>query len=132
EFGLFKDRILINTSWYRNRSSNQLIGVPLAATTGFNSLVSNFEATVENTGFEMEFSAVKIINKNLQWTTTFNFTQAKNKLLKFPDLKSSTFSNKYIIGQPLTIVHLYHALGVNPDTGLYQFEDYNDDGNISA
>ena len=36
-----------------------------------------------------------------------------------------------ISSQALTSVPLYHALGVDPDTGLYQFEDYNGDGNIS-
>src|SRR5690606_10326505 len=35
ELCLFKNRVSLNTSWYRNRSSNQLIGLPLAATTGF-------------------------------------------------------------------------------------------------
>lgn len=132
ELGFFNDRILLNTIWYQNRSSNQLIGIPLAGTTGFNSLTGNFEATVENKGFEIDLRTVNIQRKNFKWTTTFNLTLAANKLVKFPNLESSAFASKYVIGKPLSIVHLYHALGVNPETGLYQFEDYNQDGSINA
>ena len=132
ELGFFKDRVYLNTAWYQNRSSNQLIGIPLAATTGFSSLTGNFDATVENTGFEVDLRTVNIQNEHFKWTTTFNITALKNKLLKFDGLESSTFANTYRIGEPLTEFRLYQALGVNPDTGFYQFEDFNDDGSITS
>tara|TARA_R110000868_G_scaffold71713_2_gene209694 strand:- start:21367 stop:24399 length:3033 start_codon:yes stop_codon:yes gene_type:complete len=131
ELGFFKDRVLLNSSWYQNRSSNQLIGIPLAATTGFSSLTGNFDATVENTGLEFDLQTSNIKNKTLQWTTTFTITLPKNRLVKFPGLESSTFANRYIIGEPLSIIYLYEFLQVNPDTGVYEFKDYNDDGVIS-
>ncbi len=132
ELVFFKDRVLLNTSWYQNRSSNQLIGIPLAGTTGFSVLDGNLDqATVENTGFEVDLRTINLQSKNFKWTTTFNITAPKNKLLKFPGLENSTFADKFQIGKPLTMVRLFNALGVDPDTGLYQFEDYNNDGNIS-
>ncbi|MFG6686751.1 SusC/RagA family TonB-linked outer membrane protein [Mariniflexile sp. HNIBRBA6329] len=132
ELGFFKDRVLLNAAWYQNRSSNQLIGTPLAATTGFKSLTANFDATVENTGFEFDLQTKNIQGENLQWTATFNITLPKNRLVEFLGLETSTFANRYIIGQPLSIIHLYHALGVDSDTGIYQFEDYNQDDKISS
>ncbi len=132
ELGFFKDRIRINTSWYRNRSSNQLIGIPLAATTGFTELTGNFDATVENSGFEMDLQTVNFQKPNFKWSSTLTLTLPKNKLLAFDGLETSTFANRFVIGQPLTIVKLYNALGVDPETGIYQFEDYNDDGQISS
>lgn len=132
ELGFFKDRLLINSSWYRNRSSNQLVGIPLATTTGFSELTGNFDAVVENSGLEVDLRTVNIQSKRFRWSTTFNLTVPKNKLVKFDGLESSTFSNRYVIGKPLTIVKLYHALGVDPETGIYQFEDYNGDGDISS
>lgn len=131
ELGLFNDNIFLNTSWYRNRSSNQLIGIPLAATTGFSELTGNFDATIENTGFELDLSTVNLQGKDFKWTTTVNFTIPKNKLIKFDDLEKSTFASRFIIGKPLTIVNLYNALGVDPETGIYKFEDYNNDDAIS-
>ena len=132
ELGFFNDRILLNTSWYRNRSSNQLVGLPLAATTGFSSLTGNFDATVENSGWEFDLRILTIKNKTFNWTSTFNLSVPKNKLKSFPGLSASTFANRYIIGQPLTIARLYHSLGVDTDTGIYQFEDYNSDGEIRS
>lgn len=132
ELGFFKDRILLNTSWFRNRSSNQLTGIPLAATTGFSELTGNFDATVQNTGLEIDLRTVNVQDKNFRWSTTFNLTVPKNELVEFPGLETSSFANRLVVGEPLTIVKLYNALGVDPETGVYQFEDHNDDGAISG
>ncbi|MGV8815353.1 MAG: SusC/RagA family TonB-linked outer membrane protein [Gelidibacter sp.] len=131
ELGLFKDLLRINMSWYQNRSNNQLIGIPLAATTGFSELTGNFDATVENVGFEMDLNTINLKTERFKWTTSFNLSIPKNKLIAFDGLETSTFANRFIIGKPLSIVKLYHALGVNSETGIYQFEDYNKDGVIS-
>ncbi|TXG39571.1 SusC/RagA family TonB-linked outer membrane protein [Seonamhaeicola maritimus] len=132
ELGFLKDRIRLNTAWYKNQSSNQLIGMPLAATTGFSELTTNLKATVENRGFEIELNTVNIQGNHFTWRTAFNITVPKNELMAFPGLETSTFANRFIIGEPLTVLRLYHALGVNPETGIYEFEDYNGDGNISS
>ncbi len=132
ELGFFKDQLNMNTSWYRNRSSNQLIGIPLPATTGFSSLTGNFDATVENSGWEFDLRTINLQQKRIKWHTTFNLTLPTNRLKEFDGLKTSTFANRYIIGKPLTIVKLYDALGVDPETGVYTFKDYNGDGNISS
>ncbi|MFD2101411.1 SusC/RagA family TonB-linked outer membrane protein [Flagellimonas iocasae] len=132
ELGFFKDRFMVNTVWYRNRSTNQLVGIPLAATTGFSELTGNFDALVENTGWEIDLQTVNIRSKKFRWSTRFNLTIPKNRLVEFEGLETSTFANRYVIGEPLTIVRLYHSLGVDPETGSYQFEDYNDDGAITS
>ncbi|MGJ5641512.1 SusC/RagA family TonB-linked outer membrane protein [Formosa sp. S-31] len=132
ELGFFNNRLTLNSVWYRNRSSNQLIGIPLASTTGFSELTGNFDATVENTGLEFDFNSINISNGDFKWNTVFNLTIPKNRLLKFPDLESSTFANQYILGEPLSIKRLFHALGVDSSTGVYQFEDYNEDGVINS
>ncbi|WP_235982443.1 SusC/RagA family TonB-linked outer membrane protein [Gelidibacter maritimus] len=132
ELGFFKERLFINTSWYRNRSSDQLIGIPLPATTGFSTLTGNFNATVENSGFEIDFRIIDLLQEKIKWTAAFNIAVPKNKLIKFDGLETSTFSNQYIIGKPLSILKLYNALGVDQETGSYKFEDYNGDGNISS
>lgn len=132
ELGFFKDRVFINGSWYRNRSSNQLIGIPLAATTGFSELTGNFDATVENSGVEVDLRSVNVSTERFKWSTRFNIAVPRSKLVRFDGLESSTFADRYVIGEPLTIVKLYHSLGVDPETGMYRFEDYNGDGEISS
>jgi TonB-linked SusC/RagA family outer membrane protein len=132
ETGFFKDRIFITVGWYSNRSSNQLVGIPLPATTGFNSIQANLEATVENRGIELTLRTVNFQRQSFNWTSNFNLTIARNKLLSFPDLEGSTYQNQFVIGEPLNIKKVYHYTGINAQTGVYQFEDYNADGLITA
>ena len=132
ELGLFEDRIRFGVAWYQNRSSNQLVGIPLANTTGFTELTGNFDATVENTGMEVDLKTINIQTRHFKWQTIFNISVPKNKLVAFPGLETSTFANSLVIGEPLTIVKLYEALGVDSETGIYQFKDFNDDGIINS
>lgn len=132
ELGFFKDRIFLTAAWYRNRSSNQLINTPLPNTTGFSGVNDNFDATVENKGFELDLRTVNVQNDHFRWSTTFNISTNKNKLVAFPGLEGSVYSKSLIIGQPLGIRGLFNALGVNPETGLWEFEDYNNDGVIDS
>lgn len=131
ELGFFKDRIFFTGSYYRNRSSNQLIGMPLPATTGFTSLQSNLAATVQNTGLELTLRTINVQGDFFGWTTNFNLTLPKNKLIAFPGLATSTYRNQYVIGESINIQKLYHFTGVDPTTGVYQFEDVNGDGLLS-
>ncbi|WP_202704240.1 SusC/RagA family TonB-linked outer membrane protein [Flavobacterium sp. UGB4466] len=132
EAGFLKDRIFITAGWYSNRSSNQLVGIPLGATTGFNSVQANLDAVVQNRGVELTLRTVNFQRQSFNWTSSFNLTIARNKLVSFPNLEGSTYNNQFVIGEPLNIKKVYHYTGINPQTGVYQFEDYNADGAITA
>ncbi|WP_417873617.1 SusC/RagA family TonB-linked outer membrane protein [Xanthomarina gelatinilytica] len=132
ELGFLENRLLINAAYYRNRSSNQLVGIPLPATTGFPTLQGNLDATVQNTGLELELNTINIKNDNIHWNTTLNFSRPRNELISFPNLEGSTYANQFVVGEPLDIVLQYNYLGVDPQTGLYTFQDYNNNGEISS
>lgn len=132
EIGFLKDRLFLTVAWYRNRSSNQLVGIPMPATTGFSSLQANLSAEVENSGWEFTFRSVNLNSKNFQWITSINLTSSRNKLLSFPSLSGSTYSQRYRIGEPLNIKLLYNYKGIDPTTGVYLYSDLNIDGRITA
>jgi len=67
DLGFLKDRILINSNYYRNRSSNQLIGYRLPSTTGFGAITRNFPAEVQNTGLELAITTVNVQGKIFNW-----------------------------------------------------------------
>lgn len=85
-----------------------------------------------NTGVEIVLSTVNIQQKNLKWSTSFNLTIPKNKLLAFDNLANSSYANTYVIGKPLTIAKRYFNLGVDPQTGIYIYQDVDRDNKISA
>lgn len=132
ELGFFKDRIFLSAAYFKNRSSNQLIGVPLPGTTGFPTIQSNFDATVENTGLEFELRTENLKSKDFSWTTNLNLTAPKNTLVAFPNLALSTYANLLVVGESLFITKGYDYTGIDPVTGTYTFRDYNGDGQIST
>ncbi|HRN99488.1 MAG TPA: TonB-dependent receptor, partial [Flavobacterium sp.] len=131
DLGFINDRITMTAAYFRNESSNQLVGVPLPSITGFTSIQANLDATVQNTGWEFEWRSVNLRNDNFNWTTTANITIPQNKLLEFPDLEGSTYQNLFVIGESLNVQQLYHYTGIDPQTGFYTFQDYNDDGQLN-
>ena len=132
EAGFLEDRIFTSISWFQNRSSNQLVGIPLPGTTGFSSIQANLDAEVQNRGIEFMLRTQNIQHAGFRWTTSFNLTSIKNELLSFPGLEASTYKNQYVIRQPLNLTKVYHYTGLDPLTGTYQFEDVNKDGQITA
>lgn len=131
ELGFWNNRISFECDYYRNRSSNQLIDYTLPYTTGFASVNSNLDATVENSGVELILRAENIQTANFKWLTSVNFSVPKNKLIKFPGLEESPYASQYVEGKPISIVKLYTLTGVNKETGLYEFKDENTDGRIN-
>ena len=130
DLGFLNDRILLNTVYYRNRSSNQLLGYSLPIITGFQNVIKNFPAKVENSGWEFFLTSTNIKGRNFFWSSSLNLTIPKNKLIEFPNLSTSTYAAFLVIGQPITITKAFQFAGVDPATGTYQFLDSN--GNASS
>ncbi|MBL1410986.1 SusC/RagA family TonB-linked outer membrane protein [Sphingobacterium faecale] len=131
EIALFNDRLQFELAHYRNRSSNQLVGIPLPATTGFPSIQDNLPATVENKGWEFSLNSQNIKSKDFSWTSNFNISFPKNTLLSFPNLEASTYADQFIVGKSTSIKKSYNFEGIDPLTGQYIFTDYNKDGSIT-
>lgn len=131
DLGLWKDRILLTANFYHSRSGNQLINYSLPIQTGFNSISRNLPALIENKGFEFEVTSKNLLQRKFSWTTSFHLTIPRNKLVDFPGLSSSTYANTYIIGKSVNARVRYESLGVNPQTGVYEFTDVNRDGIIN-
>ncbi len=121
DLGFFHDRLLLNATWYRSRIGNQLTGYPLPVITGFGSVVENFNATIQNAGWEFTLSSTNIRKKNFSWSSSFNISFNRNKLIAFPGLASSPYASTYFIGKSTSIRSGYRYKGVNDTTGLFQF-----------
>jgi TonB-linked SusC/RagA family outer membrane protein len=130
DLGFFDSRLLFNATYYRNRENNQLVNYPLAIQTGFGSVLGNLDATVQNKGLEFSVNSTNVKSKNFTWTTNFNISFNRNKLLAFPNLANSSYASYYEIGQPTSIIYGYNYKDVNPTTGLFEF--YSKDGSVTS
>jgi TonB-linked SusC/RagA family outer membrane protein len=133
ELGFLKDRLSLTSSYYRNRTSNQLLQEPLSAQSGFSAFQSNLPALVQNSGLEFQLNSTNIRNKDFSWTSSFNISKNRNKLVAFPGLeKAANYAAQYIVGNPISSFYVYQYTGIDAATGLPSFRDYNNNGTITS
>ena len=121
DLGFWNNRLLINATWYQNRVGDQLTEYTLPSQTGFNSVLENFAATVQNRGLEFALTSTNISASNFKWTTTFNISGNRNKLIAFPGLATSSYASLYTIGKSVNEVLGFKYKDVNPQTGVFEF-----------
>lgn len=132
ETGFLKDRINLQVSWYRNRSSNQLIMYTLPYTTGFESILNNFGATLENSGWEILLQTTNIRSKTFKWATSFNLSIPRDKLVAFPGIETSPYATTYKVGESIMNYRIPIWEGVDPQTGLHVIKDADGNGIINS
>jgi len=126
DLGFLHDRILLYSTYVRNRSSNQLLDYNLPIITGYERINTNFPATVQNSSWEFTLNTINVQKRNFRWSSNFNLTVPQNKLISFPDLKTSTYNNVVYVGQSLSVLRLHRYYGVDPNTGDFLFLDKSD------
>jgi len=130
DIGIAEDVLLLNATWYTSRSNNQLSNYVLPAQTGFSSVLRNFDAEVENTGLEFSLNSTNVKSKFFRWSTNFNISLNRNKLLAFPGLANSPYAYVYTVGKSVNTVQGFNYKGVNPTTGLFEF--YKSNGELTS
>jgi TonB-linked SusC/RagA family outer membrane protein len=128
DIGFVQDRIFLGVTYYSNCSSNQLMSYNLPFQTGFGGIFGNFPATVQNSGWEVMLTTNNLKKARFSWTTNFNISANRNKLVAFPNIEQSSSANFLVIGEPIALTKLFNFIDVNPDNGLAQFK--NADGKI--
>lgn len=121
DLGFFNDRLLLSANYYRSRAGNQLISYSLPSQAGFTSVNKNFEAVIQNYGMEWSVTVVPVRKKDMEWSFYLNGTIARNKLIEFPGLEKTSYATRFFIDKPITLLRYYEFLGINQETGLYEF-----------
>jgi len=84
DFALLNNRISVIADYFDKRTSNLLFQTPLPNTSGFASVEKNV-GEVKFYGFDFEIRSKNISKNNFTWSTTFQWSFVKNKVLKLPD-----------------------------------------------
>jgi len=128
DFQLLQGRVSGNIAYYYNRSDKQLIEYDLPRQTGFKSVLRNFDAQIENSGFEVMADATLVQNKSFGLSTSLNFSIPKNVLRHFEGLSYSDYAATFIVGRSINAVNGYVWEGIDKNTGLHKLKDQNGDG----
>ncbi|MDB5120046.1 MAG: TonB-linked outer membrane protein SusC/RagA family [Sphingobacteriales bacterium] len=81
EYNLFNNRFGMDVTLYSNITRNQILEVPLDATTGYSKAVLNSGA-VRNQGIELMVNGKPFNGKNFKWSSTLTFAKNKNRVLE--------------------------------------------------
>ncbi|MDD4532183.1 MAG: TonB-dependent receptor [Bacilli bacterium] len=124
DFALFKSRINGALELYRTVTRDLLYDVTIPSVTGFTSIASNV-GKVENKGIEFSISSRNIVSKDFEWSTTFNISSNKNKILSLigdndgDGKEDDLIASNLFVGQPITAIYGYKI------EGIYQIDDTN-------
>ena len=132
DIGLFS-RVNVSLDWYTRTTKDMLMSKQLNSISGFSSLLTNV-GQMRNTGVELEVRSNNIKTKDFSWTTAFNLSHNKNKILKLADLPWFV-DGRYVRkeGYPFNTIYLREYAGVDPETGsaLYYDNQQDENGNYT-
>jgi TonB-linked SusC/RagA family outer membrane protein len=80
DLGFFQNRITLNATAYYSKSTDVILVVPIAYSTGFSSELLN-AATITNKGLEITLSTTPIKLRDFRWDLNFNWSTNKNKVV---------------------------------------------------
>jgi TonB-linked SusC/RagA family outer membrane protein len=132
DLGLFNDRLTLGADIYDKYTSDLLLNLPLATSSGFTSILEN-AGEMSNKGFEISISSTNINHKGFRWTSSFNFSRNINKIEKLPIPVVAAYSAERMVeGLPMNSFFVYKQLYVDPQTGDAVYEDADHDGRITS
>jgi len=131
DFSLFNNHVQFSLDYYRNKTKNLLVSVPVPTTSGYTTQIQNVGAT-SNNGFEGQVSATVIQKRNFSWNASFNISFNQNKVLSLGKqtsfLQSSGWAGSnnpadYIIKVGAPVGSMYGLV----NDGYYTVDDFNYD-----
>lgn len=123
DLGLFDNRLLFKTNYYRNISTDLLTYANIPTQTGVNSINTNLDAEVLNTGVEIELSSTNIRTDSFSWESSFNVTFQKNELKSFNEVDKSFYADSFKEGEPINGPVFFDYEGIDPETGEAMYND---------
>lgn len=91
DIGILRNRITITADYYKSVTSDLLFNVPLPQYSGYSSQLKNI-GKIENKGFEFAVGSKNFVRK-FKWTTDFNISFNRNKVLELPDGNDIIYSS---------------------------------------
>lgn len=83
EFKLFQNRLNFDLTYYKQNSEDQILPVPVAQSSGFNTFVLN-AGEIESKGFEALVNIVPIESEDFKWDITLNYSKVNSEVLSLP------------------------------------------------
>ncbi|HEX2091548.1 MAG TPA: SusC/RagA family TonB-linked outer membrane protein [Longimicrobiaceae bacterium] len=103
--GLFNDRASLEFTYYDKRTSDLVLSVPLAPTSGFASQFQNI-GVLSNKGVEVTLNTVNVQGDDFGWTTRLGYARNRNRIERLNQASDTLvfeYLNAVIEGQPIGV-----------------------------
>ncbi|MCM0719933.1 TonB-dependent receptor [Parabacteroides sp. W1-Q-101] len=148
DFSFFNSRLSGSIDFYVSKTSDLLMSRTVPIMNGYNSIMDNVGET-RNTGIELALNSVNMENKDFRWSTSYNFSLNRDKIIELRGDGKDDITNKWFIGEPVKVYYDYNVIGtwqeddnfLNADgkeiqkgakPGHAKLEDVDGDGTITA
>jgi TonB-linked SusC/RagA family outer membrane protein len=81
---MYNNRLRFEATYYQKENRNQILGVPLAASTGFSGVLIN-AGLLESKGVELLLGVTPIKKKDWVWDLNLNFTKNETRILELTE-----------------------------------------------
>lgn len=126
EYGFLKNRFSGEIGFYNKNSKDLFLNVRVPASGGYTQFLGNI-GQVRNTGVEFNVKSVNVNNHDFNWTTDFNISYNKNKVIDVgtagPDALGGEGDTRVLVGQPIGVNYLVKTIGVDPKDGAPIYEE---------
>lgn len=122
---LFKERLVLSFDYFRNTTKDQLMSIPLPASTGAENITVNFGEN-QNTGYDFSVAAQIIRSRNWAWTSVINGSHVKDRIKRISNTLKNT-SYQVDLDSPLMLrfreggsqydIYAVRSAGIDPATG---------------
>ncbi|HYH56762.1 MAG TPA: SusC/RagA family TonB-linked outer membrane protein, partial [Anseongella sp.] len=129
ELGVLEDRLSLEVDLYRRTTEDMLLQATLPPTTGFGSARKNI-GKLRNDGLEFTLNTVNIQKRDFGWTSSFNISFNRNKIMELTEGQQSLPTNGRYFSQfnkPLYLAELGKPAGMMIGfvwEGNYQYEHF--------
>lgn len=138
DMSLFHSRLILTADYYNKKTIDLLLQSPIPGSSGYTTVLKNV-GSLQNRGFEFTASSKNIEAPNLTWSTDFNISLNRNKVLNVNDgiiydgaINSKGNSIIVKAGLPLGSFFGYVAQGVDPKTGNMIYKIANADEGLQT
>jgi TonB-dependent starch-binding outer membrane protein SusC len=116
DFTILKRRISGSIDLYTSKTKDLLVARNIPTVTGFRATFQNIGETA-NKGFDINISTVNMTTKDFQWTTNFNASWQKDRIISLANGKQDDINNRWFIGKPLEVIYGFAS------NGMWQYAD---------
>lgn len=128
DLALFRNRFELTVDVYKKVTKDLLLNADMPITTGQLRAYKNI-GSIQNSGLEFTINTINVRSKDFRWSTNFNISFNRNKILSLTRNQESIFS-QMMVGQnevPLYISKIGYPAGMffgYVFDGIYQEEDF--------